>query len=94
MLKKTHQRRAAISKRENSPDKVSQTASISISTRAASPNSGKLTQDTQNQIKETRFLSPECIRPYSAAPSCDHTSKKKRKKGRTMIATDTLKKIK
>ena len=32
---------------------------------------------------------PKCIRPYPAAPFRDKTSKKKRKKGRTMIATDT-----
>ena len=78
--------------RKNSPDKISQTASISISTRVASPNSGKLTQDAQNQTKETRFFSSECIRPYPTAPSRDKTSKKKRKTGRTMIATDTPKK--
>ena len=45
--------------RENSSDKISQTASISIPTSVASPNFGKLTQDVQNQTKETRFLSPE-----------------------------------
>ena len=54
--------------RENSSDKISQTASISILTSVASPNLGKLTQDVQNQTEETRFLSPECIRPYPAAP--------------------------
>ena len=75
--------------RENFPEKISQTASISIPTSVASPNLGKLTQDAQNQTKETRFLSPECIRPYPAAPFRDKTSKKKRKKSRTMIATDT-----
>ena len=75
--------------RENSSDKISQTASTSIPTSVASLNLGKLIQDIQNQTKETRFLSPECIRPYPAAPFRDETSKKKRKKGRTMIATDT-----
>ena len=34
--------------RENSSDKISQTASISIPTSVASPNLGKLTQDVQN----------------------------------------------
>ena len=38
---------------------------------------------------KTRFLSPKCIRPYPAAPFRDKTSKKKRKKGRTMIVTGT-----
>ena len=66
--------------RENSADKISQTASINIPTSVASPNSGQLTQDAQNQTKETRFLSPECIRPYPAALFCDKKLKKKRKK--------------
>ena len=63
--------------RENSSDKISQTASISIPTSVASPNLGKLTQDVQNQTKKT---SPECIRSYPAAPFRDKTSKKKVKK--------------
>ena len=46
--------------RENSPDKISQTASISAPTSVASRNSGILTADAQNQTKETKFLSPEC----------------------------------
>ena len=79
--------------RENYSDKIFQTASINTPTSVASPNSGTLTLDAQNQTKETRFLSPEYIRPYPAAPSRDKTSTKKHKTGRTMIATDTPEKI-
>ena len=75
--------------RENFSDKIFETASISTLTSVACPNSNTLIPDPQNQTKETKFLSPEGIRPYSMVSSHDKTSKKKRKKRITIIATDT-----